>query len=67
MKKIKITLSPDGTQKIEVLGASGEECLEFTRALEERLGMQAEERVLKEEYYGNKAQREEEPSRETER
>lgn len=67
MKKIKITLSTDGTQKIEVLGAEGEECLEFSRALEERLGMPAGERILKEEYYENEAQREEERSREKER
>lgn len=51
MKKIKITLHKDGTQKIEVLGARGEECLEFTRPLEERLGVKGGERVLKDEYY----------------
>ena len=51
MKKIKITLHKDGTQKIEVLGAKGEECLEFTRPLEERLGAKVGERVLKDEYY----------------
>lgn len=67
MKKMKIVLSPDGTQKIEVLGVEGGECLEFTRVLEERLGVQAGERVLKEEYDENAAQREEERSRETER
>ena len=37
MKKIKITLHPDGTQKVEVLGARGSECLAFTEELEKRL------------------------------
>ena len=50
MKKIKITLHKDGTQKIEVLGAVGTECLEFTRELEQRLGAPIGERVLKPEY-----------------
>lgn len=50
MKKIKITLHKDGTQKIEVIGAVGENCLEFTRDLEQRLGIQEEERVLKPEF-----------------
>ena len=50
MKKIKITIRKDGTQKIEVLGASGEECLAFTQQLEQRLGAQDGERVLKPEY-----------------
>ena len=49
MKKIRITLQSDGTQNIEVLGAEGDECLEFTRALEERLG-KSEARKLKEEF-----------------
>jgi len=51
MKKIKITLHKDGTQKIEVLGAVGESCKEFTEALEKRLGTQEGERVLKPEYH----------------
>ena len=50
MKKIKITLHQDGTQKLEVLGAFGPECLAFTRELEKRLGSIAGERVLKPEY-----------------
>jgi hypothetical protein len=50
MKKIKITLHKDGTQKVEVLGATGEGCLEFTRELEKRLGNQEGERVLKPEF-----------------
>ena len=51
MKKIKITLMPDGTQKVEVFNSVGTECGEFTRALEDRLGVQVGERVLKPEYY----------------
>ena len=47
MKKIKITLHPDGTQKVEVLGAVGDACLEFTRELENRLGTPVGPRELK--------------------
>jgi hypothetical protein len=61
MRKIKVTLHRDGTQKIEALGAEGESCLELTRALERRLGVQQGERTLKDGYY------EEEPVEETER
>ncbi|MBI1792231.1 MAG: DUF2997 domain-containing protein [Acidobacteria bacterium] len=50
MKKMKITLRKDGTQKIEVLNAVGEECLGFTHDLEKRLGAAASERELKPEY-----------------
>ncbi len=50
MKKIRITLHKDGTQKVEVLGAVGAECVEFTRELEKRLGAPLGERVLKPEY-----------------
>lgn len=66
MKKMKITLSPDGTQKIEVLGAQGEECLEFSRTLEKRLGVPAGERVLKKDYHET-VQAEGERDREVER
>jgi hypothetical protein len=65
MKKIKITLHKDGTQKVEVLGAVGEQCVEFTRALEHRLGDQVGERVRKPEYEQTEA--EVEPERERER
>lgn len=47
MKKIKITLHKDGTQKVEVLGAVGDSCVEFTEELEKRLGVQEGDRVLK--------------------
>jgi hypothetical protein len=50
MKKIKITLHKDGTQKVEVLGAFGAECVEFTKELERRLGKPIGERVLKPEH-----------------
>lgn len=50
MKKIKITLHKDGTQKLEVLGASGSECVEFTRELENRLGKPLGARQLKPEH-----------------
>ncbi|MGM0488946.1 MAG: DUF2997 domain-containing protein [Planctomycetota bacterium] len=51
MKKIKITLHKDGTQKVEVLGAVGQQCVEFTEQLERRLGVQDGERELKPEYH----------------
>jgi hypothetical protein len=50
MKKMKITIRKDGTQTIEVLGAVGEECVEFTRQLEQRLGTKDGERELKPEF-----------------
>jgi len=50
MKKIRVILLPDGTQRIEVLGASGDECVAFTRSLERRLGRAVGERTLKPEY-----------------
>ena len=49
--KVQITLRKDGTQKIEVIGASGDECLQKTKALERRLGTQVGERELKAEYH----------------
>jgi phage baseplate assembly protein W len=51
MKKMKITLLKDGTQKVEVLNAVGDECEAFTQALENRLGTPLGERTLKPEYY----------------
>ena len=47
MKKIKIKISGDGTQSIEVLGARGDECVDFTPKLESRLGVSEGERRLK--------------------
>jgi hypothetical protein len=51
MKKMKITIHKDGTQKIEVLGAVGDECVRFTQPLEERLGTAIGSRELKPEYH----------------
>jgi len=65
MKKMRIILHKDGTQKIEVMGAAGADCLEFTRELEQRLGAQHGERVLKPEF--DEAEREVERDREVER
>ena len=50
MKKIKITLHKDGTQKVEVIGAVGEECVQFTQELE-MLGRPIGARELKPEYH----------------
>ena len=65
MKKIKVTLHKDGTQKVEVLGAVGPECVQFTRELEERLGTPIGERTLKPEY--EQTETEQERDREVER
>ena len=56
MKKMKITIQKDGTQKIEVLGAVGDACVEFTKEMERRLGVQAGERVLKPEFEETEAE-----------
>jgi hypothetical protein len=53
MKKIRITIRKDGTQQIEVEGAVGPECVEFTRELEKRLGTPLGPRQLKPEYHEN--------------
>jgi len=50
MKKLKITIHKDGTQKLEVLEGCGPDCVEFTKALENRLGKQEGERELKPEF-----------------
>ncbi len=60
MKKIRITLHRDGTQKVEVLGAVGEECLAFTAELEKRLGTPIGERVLKPEFHETETEQEQE-------
>jgi hypothetical protein len=65
MKKIKITIQKDGTQTIEVLGAQGEGCVEFTAELEKRLGTPDEARVLKPEF--NEDESETETQREQQR
>jgi hypothetical protein len=48
--KMKVTIKKDGTQKIEVLGATGENCLAFTDEMERRLGKAEGERELKPEF-----------------
>ena len=58
MKKIKVTIHKDGTQKVEVIGAVGEECVQFTQELEERLGSTIGERVLKPEYHESETEME---------
>jgi hypothetical protein len=64
MKKMKITLHKDGTQKVEVIGAVGQECVQFTAQLEKRLGATLGERELKPEY--EQTETETERQRETE-
>ena len=45
MKKMRITIKTDGTTAMQVEGATGETCLDFTRAFERALGS-VEERVM---------------------
>ena len=51
MRKIKVTLRKDGTQKVEVVDAVGTDCVELTRQLEGRLGVAAGKRELKPEFH----------------
>jgi hypothetical protein len=53
IKKMKIHIHADGKTEIRVIGGQGENCLAFTRVLEESLG-RVEQRVLSEEYYEEK-------------
>lgn len=55
MKKMKITLRKDGTQKIEVLGGAGD-CLTFTKEMERRLGRVEGEREMKPEFEASEAE-----------
>ena len=48
MKKMKIRIGRDGKTTVAVEGASGGECLEFTRAIERAVGA-VEKRVMHEE------------------
>ena len=48
MKKMRITIKSDGTTTMQVEGATGETCLDFTRAFERALGS-VEQRVMCEE------------------
>ena len=63
MKKIRITLHKDGTQKVEDLGAVGPECVELTRELEQRLGAPLGPRELKAEYHEEETEAERERER----
>jgi len=64
MKKIKITLRKDGTQKVEALGVVGESCLGLTKALERRLGTEVDGRTLKPEFAIEPSESESERERE---
>lgn len=48
--EIEFEITPDGEIKLTVKGASGGECLEITKALEEELGMVVN-REMTSEYY----------------
>lgn len=50
MKKIKITIRKDGTQKVEAVDVVGDSCVELTRSFENRLGKVEGERVYKPEH-----------------
>ncbi|MFN3200540.1 MAG: DUF2997 domain-containing protein [Bradymonadia bacterium] len=48
--EIEFEITPDGEIKLTVKGASGGECLEITKALEEELGLVVD-RQMTSEYY----------------
>ena len=50
MKKVKITIRKDGTQKVEAVDVCGDSCVELTKSFEQRLGEVEGERVYKPEY-----------------
>ncbi len=50
MQKIKVTLHQDGSQTIEVIGDDGQNCLDLTKALEDRLGTPQSQRQMKPEF-----------------
>ena len=50
MKKIKITIRKDGTQKVEAVDVVGDSCVELTQSFEKRLGKVEGERVYKPEH-----------------
>lgn len=47
MKKITITITPEGETKVEASGYSGDECIAATKPIEEALGVSSEPRVRK--------------------
>lgn len=57
MKKMRVKIGPDGKTTVQVEGAAGPECVEFTRLFETALG-EVEKRVFTEAY--NREQIEEE-------
>ena len=60
MKKIRIKITRTGEQTLEVTGAHGDECLEFSRILEQRLGVPGAPRELKPEYHESAPETDEE-------
>ena len=58
MKKVKITIRKDGTQKVEAVDVVGESCVELTRSFEQRLGKVVGERVYKPEHEMTEQERE---------
>lgn len=55
MKKIKVTVAPDGTTRIATEGFTGTACKDATRGLEKALGKVTSEK-LTEEFYAVKEQ-----------
>ena len=45
MKKMRIRIGRDGKARVQVEGAVGEECLDFTKVFEEAMG-EVEERIM---------------------
>lgn len=50
IKKMQIRITKDGRTEIRVAGGQGEDCLAFTKAMEQALG-QVQQRELTEDYH----------------
>jgi len=52
VKRIEITVAPDGQARVETHGFSGQDCRDASRLLEQALGKQTDERLKAEFYSG---------------
>ncbi|GAK51616.1 hypothetical protein U14_02861 [Candidatus Moduliflexus flocculans] len=51
LQEIDVVIEPNGQVKVEVRGVKGMNCLDLTKALEDALGGQIEEREMRPEAY----------------
>ena len=50
MKRIEVTVAPDGESKVEAFGFSGNACRSATEAIRKGLGVDTDERLKAESY-----------------